>query len=104
MTDIYETCREANRFLAAGVFLWLAYRTVRAWPADWAKPDHVWHYRGLLLTGSGFLLVISYGAFLHARLESTATPASLISTLICLFVAVICLKWPKPRAMRKDAP
>ncbi len=104
MTDLYETCRSLNRVLAAVVFLWLVLRTVRAWPAEWAKPDHVGHYRSLLLTGSGFLLTISYGAFLHARLDSTATPASLLSTLICLFVAGICVKWPKPRAMRKDTP
>lgn len=104
MTDIYEPCRSVNQWLAAAVFLWLLYRTVRAWPAEWAKPDHVWHYRALLLAGSGFLLTISYAAFLHARRDSAADEVDLASTLICLFVAGICARWPKPRSMRKDTP
>ncbi len=104
MNDLYETCRDANRFLAAVAFLWLVLRTVRAWPAEWAKPDHVGHYRTLLIAGSGFMLVVTFGSFLHARIESTATAVDLASSLACLFVLAICARWPKPRAMRKDHP
>lgn len=104
MTDFYESCREVNRLLAAVAFLWLVLRTVRAWPAEWAKPDHVSHYRALLVAGSGFMLIVTYGSFLHARLESTATIVDPASSAACLFVVGICWRWPKPRAMRKDAP
>lgn len=104
MTDLYELCRSLNRVLAAVMFLWLVYRTVRAWPAEWAKPHHVWHYRSLLLLGSGFLAILTFGAFVHVRMETPATAASLASTLVCLFVAGICARWPKPRSMRKDTP
>jgi hypothetical protein len=104
VTDLYDLCRSLNRVLASVVFLWLVWRTVRAWPADWAKPDHVGHYRSLLLTGSGFLLIVSYGAYLHAGSNSTADEIDLASTLACLFVAGICARWPKPRSMRKDTP
>ena len=104
MTELFETCREVNRILAAGAFLWLVLRTVRAWPADWAKPDHVWHYRTLLVAGSGFMLITTYGAFLYARLDTPATVVDFASTVACLFITGICWRWPKPRAMRKDAP
>lgn len=102
MNDFYETCRDINRWLAAAVFLWLVFRTVRAWPAEWAKPNHVWHYRCLLIAGSGFMLLISYGAYVHARAQSIPTVTSAAATAMCLFIAGICTFWPKPYSMRKD--
>lgn len=105
MTDLYELCRSVNRVLAAATFLWLVYRSVRAWPADWAKPDHVWHYRSLLMLGSGSLAVLTFGAFVYVRMDTPATFASVASTAVCLFAAGICAYWPPhPRSMRKDTP
>ena len=102
LPEFYESCREVNRFLAGAVFLWLIWRTVRAWPAEWAKPDHVWHYRSVLLLGSGLLLLLTWGAYWYTRVEAPATAVSPSSTVVCLFAAFICWKWPKPRAYRKE--
>lgn len=100
--DFYEICRDFNRYLAFGAFCWISLRTARAWPADWAKPLYVWHYRSLLLLVSGCMLAFTMGAYLAARAGNTATPASAIATVLCLGCVLICAWWPKPRVMRKD--
>lgn len=102
MTDLYETCREANRFIAAIAFLWLIYRSVRAWPAEWAKPDHVWHYRMLLALGSGFLGAATWGAYWHTTVDAPATGVSVLALCLSILTLAICGWWPKPRSMRKD--
>ena len=102
LPEFYETCREVNRFLAAGAFLWLTWRSVRAWPAEWAKPDHPWHYRLLLILGSGALLGITFVAFWYTRLAAPPTAASPLFSAVCLLGLVICARWPKPRAYRKE--
>lgn len=102
LTDLYETCRELDRFVAPAAFLWLVYRTVRAWPADWAKPDHVWHYRLLLIIGSGFLGAATWGAFWYTRVNAPATSVSVLTLTLSLLTLALCARWPKPRSMRKD--
>lgn len=104
--DLYDTCREINRLLGFVAFCWLTYRTVRSWPADWAKPDHVAHYRALLCITSGFALSVSFSAFQYERSGADAGPVSLGYTLLCLAVAALCWVWPHPAAWsdpsRKD--
>lgn len=102
MTDLYETCRELVRFVAPVAFLWLIYRSVRAWPADWAKPDHVWHYRLLLIIGSGFLAAATWGAYWYTRVDAPATGVSILTLTLSLLTLALCAWWPKPRSMRKD--
>ena len=102
MTDFYETCRELVRVVAAVAFLWLCLRSARAWPAEWAKPDHVWHYRLLLLIGSGFLGASTWGAFWYTRVDAPATGVSVLTLTLSLLTLALCAWWPKPRSMRKD--
>lgn len=104
MSDLYETCRSLNRALVPISFLWLTWRAVRAWPAEWARPDHLGHYRGLLVLGAGSLIIITWSAYWYIRVEAPATGLSVLSTSAALFTAGICYRWPKPRAMRKDTP
>lgn len=100
---IFETIREVLGLLA---FAALSYRTVRSWPAEWAKPDHVWHYRFLLAITSGFTLGLSLAAWDYAdRVHpEPSDPISVFYTLMSAAVLILCWYWPQPRSfLREDA-
>ena len=100
LTEIFDACRQINRVLGFVAFCWLAYRTTRAWPAEWAKPDHVRHYRALLVVTSGFVLGVSWSAFQYESSGDGADLVSLLYTALCLAVLAFCLAWPRPSAWR----
>lgn len=99
-TDFFHTCREINQLLGAVAFLWLVYRSVRAWPADWAKPDHQWHYRGLLVISSSFTLAVSLSGFQYEWSDAPAGPVSALYSVLCLVVLGACWYWPQPKSWR----
>lgn len=100
LPEFYDSCREVNRVLGVIAFCWLAYRTTRAWPAEWAKPHYVWHYRSLLCVTSGFTLAVSWSAWQYEWSGSSAGPVSTLYTVLCLAVLVLCYAWPRPAAWR----
>jgi hypothetical protein len=74
--------------------------TVKSWPAEWAKPNHQWHYRTLLILIAGYVLLTSVGAIIH---EARGGPASIISLLYFVqsfAVVALCAFWP-PRTMKR---
>jgi hypothetical protein len=100
----FETIREVLGVLA---FAALSFRTGRSWPAEWAKPDHVWHYRCLLLITSGFTLGLSLAAWDYTdRIHpAAADPISIFYTAMSIAVLVFCWRWPaQPRSFREDIP
>lgn len=98
----YETLREANVWLAGAASLWLGYRTVRAWPADWAKPDHVWHYRILLLAQVAAFAVICFGSHWHEENATQAGTPSLLVTILASSMIGFCAHWPRPKPFRRQ--
>lgn len=102
LPELYDHCRDINRYLAFAAFCWISLRTARAWPAEWAKPDHVGHYRSILLLVSSSMLTLTMGAYLSARASNPATAGSAVATIVCIACILICARWPKPRKMRKD--
>lgn len=100
----FDTCREINQYLGVVVFAFLCYWTVRSWPAEWAKPDHVWHYRILLLINSGLTLATSLAAwhYEHVTPQVPADPVSSFYTAMSVLVLILCWRWPRPRPFREE--
>jgi hypothetical protein len=96
----YEFFREVNTVVPLVAFGWLGYRIRHAWPADWAKPHYVWHYRALLLIVSTGVLLTSVGAIVHELKHSEATFISMLYTLQSLAVLGLCYAWPPLRRRR----
>lgn len=96
----YEFFRELNTFLPLLAFGWLTYRTTMSWPATWAKPDHVGHYRAILLILLGYILLTSLGAIVHESLGTQATWVSPAYSVQSWLVLLLCWRWPRPRALR----
>lgn len=93
----YEFFRDLNMFIPLAAFGWLAWRTRKAWPADWAKPHYVWHYRSLLLIVLGFVLGTFLGAMAHEAAHNTATFVSPLFTGLSVAVMALCHFWPLKR-------
>lgn len=99
---IYATLRDVNQVLSAAAFLWLVWRTVEAWPAEWAKPHHVRHYRTLLVAVSGSLLAFTWGSFHHSQSGSASSAVSVLIFVVCVLTLLLCAWWPRPRSMAKE--
>jgi hypothetical protein len=96
VNELFDACREVNQYAGWLSFLWLTYRTVRAWPAEWAKPEHVSHYRMLLCITSGLLLSVTYGSYWYeTHQDSPAGPASLAILGLIIATLVLCAAWPE---------
>lgn len=103
MIDLtYAMFREINIYLAGLAFLALGYRSVRAWPAEWAKPHHVGHYRSVLVLLVATYVVFSLGSLQHEMNRTQAGPASPAVTLVTIAALAICWHWPHPRPFRRE--
>lgn len=98
----FETFRDINTFLPLLATFWLAYRTSKEWPAEWAKPDHVTHYRTLLVLLGSATTIVCAGSIYHEAMHSQATWVSPAWTVFSLGVLTLCALWPKPRSMRRE--
>lgn len=90
----YELFREVNTVLPLIAFGWLTYRTRAAWPADWAKPHYLWHYRSILLIVLSFVALTSFGSIVHEAMHTKATYVSVFYTVQSAAVLVVCYCWP----------
>lgn len=100
MSDVYQQFREVNQFLPVFAFGWLMFRIVTSWPARWARPNHVLHYRAVLVTLAAFVLAAGLGAIVREHAHTTATIISPIHTALALVVLALCWYWP-PREVRR---
>lgn len=96
----YEQFREINTFLPLIAFGWLAVRTRLSWAAEWAKPDHVWHYRALLVALMAYVLLSSLAAIVHEAMHTQASFVSPLYTAQAVAVITLCWAWPL-RAKRR---
>lgn len=97
----FEVFREINTVVPLLALFWLSFRVRKEWPADWAKPDHVNHYRSLLVLVGTACTIVAFGSAYHESLHSTATWVSPAWTVFSVGVLGLCALWPKPRAMAR---
>lgn len=97
----FELFRELNTVIPLIAFGWLMARVRVAWPAEWAKPHHVYHYRAALLIIAAYVFLSGIGAIVHESLHTQATWVSPAYTFQALVVLAFCAQWPKPRSLRR---
>ena len=102
MIELYHACREINQVLPLAACGWLGYLTVVSWPAEWARPNHQWHYRGLLLFIIATVLLTSITAAYREAADAPASVISLLYTVQTLIVLALCWRWPKPARWNRD--
>ena len=102
MTTLFEGCRFVNQILPLVTCGWLGFLTVVSWPADWARPNHVGHYRGVLVAILSYVLLTSMGAAQYEQLDAPVGPISPLYTLQTLGVLLLCWKWPRPSRWREE--
>lgn len=92
----YALFREINMVIPGLVGFALAWRTITSWRADWAKPNHVIHYRILLIVLNAFVVMSSLAALQYEAANAPAGPVSPAYTGLSLVVLLICWRWPRP--------
>lgn len=97
----YELFRQINTVVPVMALGFLMWRVSRSWAADWAKPDHVTHYRTLLALVGTACAIVSAGSTYHESLHSQATWVSPAWTCFSVGVLALCACWPKPRALAR---
>ena len=103
MIDVtYEAFRHINQVLPLLACLWLSIRAVESWPAPWARPDHVNHYRVLLVVVTVYVLLSSMNAHQYEASDSPAGPISPAYTVQSLIVLAFCWRWPRSRRWTRD--
>lgn len=90
-----------NIYLPLVAFGLLAWRSVRAWPADWAKPNHQWHYRSLLILLNVYVAISTLGTWAREHANDGGSIVSPVLTAQTLAVILVCLYvWPADRKRR----
>lgn len=92
----YDLFRDINIVFPGLIFFLLLWRTITSWRADWARPDHVIHYRVLLVILNLFVILSSLAALQYEASNSPAGPISPAYTALSLVVLIACWRWPRP--------
>lgn len=81
--------------VAFGILMW---RTVQAWPAEWAKPNHQWHYRALLVLLDVYVLLTTLGTWAREQANDGGSVISPLLTVQTCVVILVCLYvWPSTK-------
>lgn len=92
-----ELFRTINSYLPLLAFGWLSYRTVKDWPAIWARPNHVWHYRFLLVIVNVYVVLTTLGTWAIEAKGAPPTWATPLFTMQTFLVLWVCWRWPPYR-------